>query len=145
MSSKKTNNWKNIWNKNERLNLIILDCLIKADGFDSGAGKFNVKDWESYVNKIYKILEINSEQSIFEVGCGSGAFLYPHYLNKGKVGGIDFSNQLIQIEKNFMKKSDFKCLDAEDICTSKKYDVCLSNSVFQYFSSYDQAEKIIQI
>ena len=30
--------WKEIWNKEERVNKIVLETLIKADGFDSGAG-----------------------------------------------------------------------------------------------------------
>ena len=30
--------WKEIWNKEERVNKIVLETLIRADGFDSGAG-----------------------------------------------------------------------------------------------------------
>ena len=36
--------WKQIWNKDERINKIILESLVKADGFNSGAGSFTIND-----------------------------------------------------------------------------------------------------
>jgi len=80
-------NWKKIWNKDDRINQIILECLIKADGFDSGAGSFSVEDWKIYTQEYFEKLGISSGDSIFDVGCGSGAFVYPLYLQKHKVGG----------------------------------------------------------
>ena len=50
--------WKQIWNKDERINKIILEGLIKADGFDSGAGSFTVDDWIIYTNELYDELNI---------------------------------------------------------------------------------------
>ena len=79
--------WKKIWNKNERIEKIILEMLIKADGFDSGAGSFGVDDWIDYTKNFYQKLEIKASDTIFDLGCGSGAFLYPLYLKKHKVGG----------------------------------------------------------
>jgi hypothetical protein len=81
--------WKKIWNKDERVNKIILESLIKADGFDSGAGSFTVNDWINYTNEFYKVLDIKSNDSLYDIGCGSGAFVYPLYLDNHKlvVGG----------------------------------------------------------
>ena len=79
--------WKDIWNKSERVNKIILEMLIKADGFDSGAGSFSVDDWIDYTNDFYNKLNIKKTDSIFDVGCGSGAFVYPLYLKNHNVGG----------------------------------------------------------
>jgi SAM-dependent methyltransferase len=79
--------WKEIWNKEERVNKIILESLIKADGFDSGAGSFSVDDWIVYTNELYKDLIIKQDDSIYDIGCGSGAFIYPLYLNNHKTGG----------------------------------------------------------
>ena len=80
-------NWKNIWNKNDRVNQIILECLIKADGFDGGAGSFSVKDWEKYTQEHFNRLGIRSGDTVFDIGCDCGAFLYPLYLQKHMVGG----------------------------------------------------------
>ena len=76
--------WKQIWNKDERINKIILEGLIKADGFDSGAGSFTVDDWIIYTNELYDELNISQNNSIYDIGCGSGAFLYPLYLQSYK-------------------------------------------------------------
>jgi len=79
--------WKKIWNKAERIDKIILEMLIKADGFDSEAGNFNVEGWIEYIKDFYHKLNIKEDDTIFDVGCGSGAFIYPLYLNNHKVGG----------------------------------------------------------
>ena len=72
-----SNKWQEIWNKKERLNKIILDLLIKADGFDHGSGKLDVNDWIKYTSSLYSLIGISTGDKIFEFGCGSGAFLYP--------------------------------------------------------------------
>ena len=79
--------WKEIWNKEERVNKIVLETLIKADGFDSGAGSFSVDDWNEYTQQAFIKLDIKENESIFDVGCGSGAFVFPLYLKNNKVGG----------------------------------------------------------
>ena len=89
--------WKEIWNKDERISKIILESLIKADGFDSGAGSFSVDDWIKYTNEFYHILKIKNTDSIYDIGCGSGAFVYPLYLKKHLVGVVDYSKILIDL------------------------------------------------
>jgi 2-polyprenyl-3-methyl-5-hydroxy-6-metoxy-1,4-benzoquinol methylase len=81
------NNWKDIWNKEDRVNDIVLQALVKADGFDEGAGSFNLDDWKAYTAKLFEKLNISNMSSIYDVGCGSGAFVYPLYLKNYKVGG----------------------------------------------------------
>jgi ubiquinone/menaquinone biosynthesis C-methylase UbiE len=68
--------WKRIWNEDERISKIILESLIKADGFDSGAGSFNVDDWITYTNELCDELNISKNNSFYDIGCGSGAFVY---------------------------------------------------------------------
>lgn len=80
--------WKKIWNKDDRINQIILECLVKADGFDSGAGSFTLEDWEKYQLEYIHKLDISPSDTIYDVGCGSGAFLYDLYLQKHSVGGL---------------------------------------------------------
>ena len=81
------NKWQEIWNKDERINKIILEMLIKADGFDSGAGSFDVNNWLEYTNYHFSKIDIKENDTIFDVGCGSGAFLFPLYLKNYKIGG----------------------------------------------------------
>jgi len=46
-----------------------------------------VEDWKKYTQEYFEKLGISSGDTIFDVGCGSGAFVYPLYLQKHRVGG----------------------------------------------------------
>lgn len=50
--------WKEVWDKDERVNKIILETLIKSDSFDSGSGSFGVDDWIEYINEFYTTIGI---------------------------------------------------------------------------------------
>ena len=58
-----------------KINEIILDCLIRCDGFDTLAGKFQPKKWIEYSERLIELAEINTNDSVFEIGCGSGILL----------------------------------------------------------------------
>ena len=123
----------------------VISHLIEADGFDSPTGRIHEFDWINYIEYLKKQLKISNNHSIYEIGMGSGAFLYPFYLSKNKVGGIDFSKKLVSIASNFMPKGDFCVRDALDLNIDNKYDIVLSNSVFFYFKNLNYAEKILEM
>lgn len=132
-----TLNWKEIWNRRsfsagEKLSL---DTLIKLDGFDSGAGRISSEDWQTYADIISDKLKIESGHSVYELGCGAGAFLYAlrekHAL---KVGGLDYSSALIEAATHAMPDGQFVAAEAKLLDTELAYDFVISNSVFHYFS-----------
>ncbi len=147
-------NWKRIWEKRKldpHLKLSIAD-LIAADGFDYGAGKISEENWRIYAKSLIDKLSIREKDSVYEVGCGSGALLYAlrEYLPI-KIGGADYSQNLIDIASryfddapNFIQSSspDFKCLEANKIDETLKYDILLSNGVFHYFD-LNYAEEVL--
>lgn len=135
--------WQEVWNKKDRVNDYVLDTLIKADGFDSGAGSFNLEDWKNYTNEHFQKLDIDVKDSIYDIGCGSGAFVYPLYLENHKVGGIDYSYVLIDLANTVMKESDFVNMEASKIDINKKYDIVVSHSVFHYFKDLDYAKNVV--
>jgi trans-aconitate methyltransferase len=137
-------NWKKIWNKRriEHGDVTLLS-LIRLDGFNKGAGNITLTNWLEFVNWIKDKLDIDKTDSIFEVGCGGGAFLYPFYKMDHKVAGIDYSSTLIKNIQKAIPDMDFRYCEAVKLNVSKKYDIVLSNSVFQYFDSYEYAESVI--
>lgn len=140
----KNNSWKDVWEKKSRLNTIVLDCMVKADGFDSVFGSLSVEDWRQYVQELFNLIGIKHTDSVFDVGCGSGAFLYDHFLSGGgSVGGVDYSSQLIDLARGFMHPSDFSVGEASAISEVQKYDVVISHSVFQYFDDFNMAETVL--
>jgi len=138
-------NWKEIWSRERRIpqEKPDIDFLIEMDGFNSGAGKIASQAWLEYVEGVAELTGLNQTKSIFEVGCGSGAFVFPFYLKGHRVGGIDYSSSLIDLAMYTMPDMDFSVQQAADLNILEKYDLVVANSVFQYFNSYDYAEEVI--
>ena len=129
------NNWKDIWNKrSSEADEINLQMLIQLDGYDGGAGKIHEKDWRVLTKRLGDKLEIKAGDSVFEVGSGSGAFLYSLMMDFDiKVGGIDFSAGLTEVARNIIPKGNFIMDEAINLSESPKYDHVISNGVFHYF------------
>lgn len=142
--------WYEIWNRrnSENLDSLELKDLIALNGFDSGAGKIEEEDWREYARWVSKKLELSQSNSIFEVGCGCGAFLFAlRDCVELEVGGIDYGAGLIKTAKSIFPEGDFQCLEAAQMDLSKKYDFVISNSVFHYFDesyAYDVLVKMLQ-
>lgn len=128
--------WHEIWNKRNlatQSEIALID-LLALDGFDSGAGKIDLIDWKEYSLKIAQKLQLKKADTLYEVGCGSGALLYAlRECVDITVGGNDYSTGLIKTAKLVFLDSDIQCLEARDIGSNPKYDFVISNSVFQYF------------
>jgi SAM-dependent methyltransferase len=140
-------NWKGIWNKRKSADFITPDLrnLIDLDGFDSGAGRVEVEDWQRNAWSIAQHLGLLNGDSVFEVGCGAGAFLYAlkqgHTIN---VAGIDYSANLLAAAKKAIPEGDFTMGEAKDINPDTKYDFVISHSVFHYFS-LDYANQVLEL
>ncbi len=138
------NSWDKIWNnKTEDINqLTILSRLIKVDGFDTGFGSIDEDAWRKYSEYVKHKLNIKDNESIYDVGCGAGAFLY-NFLNiTQKVGGIDYSKNHIEIALKYIEFGDFKFGQATDL-DAVPYDHVVSNSVFFYFPSFEYAHEVL--
>ncbi|MFD1992652.1 class I SAM-dependent methyltransferase [Paenibacillus nicotianae] len=138
--------WKEIWSRTRQLPAEKQDLqfLIEADGFNSGAGKIAAPDWLAYSSYVTQLAQISSNDSIYEIGCGSGAFLYPFYQQGHAVGGIDYSANLIEIANMVMPTMNFDVQEALQLDVSDSYDVVIANSVFQYFPSLTYATEVIE-
>ena len=126
------NKWHSIWNnRTTDHNEINLQTLINLDGFDSGAGKINAIDWTEYTKLLVDLLHIENGESVYEVGCGSGALLYSISEHVDiKAGGNDYSDRLINVAKEaFQIPDNFTCTEASQISTSP-------NLTTQYLAEY---------
>lgn len=149
------NNWKKIWN-NKKVsqidNFTEFDAfkeLKRADGFDVA-----VENEEEYYRCFYndwlcfydKIIELTGGiESVYEIGCGSGVNLFL-FKNRGvkNLGGIDYSESLATNSRNITGSDDIVHGDANTVNTDKKYDLVMSESVFQYFSGIEYAEVVLK-
>ena len=151
--------WKAIWEKREPDSSSITDLndaknvfmeLKRLDGFDVVNGGLSYDALMEQYEETKKNLFVNEDsfykdKSIFEVGCGSGANLYLFEQDNYKVGGVDYSEKLIETAVKVLKSDDVKCLEAKDISIVPEYDVTLSNSVFSYFPGYEYAKQVLEL
>lgn len=151
-----TNNWKDIWdsrvNKVNKSGLSDLDYLLTLDGSRNGkTTQIELEVWTNYVKDIVDNLRIRSGQSVYEVGVGAGAFLFTmnKLVKNLRLGGLDYSPNLIEIVKSYIK-GYFGVYEAKDIDKHLivNVDHMTSRGVFFYFpdESYaiDVVKKMIQ-
>jgi 2-polyprenyl-3-methyl-5-hydroxy-6-metoxy-1,4-benzoquinol methylase len=144
------NKWKQIWenrdtsfakNKNED----VLIKLIQADGFDGGGGNscITANSWRAYVSLIETELLVRKADSIFEVGCGCGAILYPLHKAGHKVGGLDYSETLVKKAQEILPDASLVTCEASLIDILPKYDFVIANSMFFYFPDFSYATLVL--
>lgn len=131
-------NWKEIYERKlsrdylkEKINL-----MIKYSGFE---GKLNPSDYLDFIDNEKD--DYPSRSKIFEIGCGCGLFL-SNFKNKGHLGGVDFSQELIDII-NLELEGSFVCESVENFnFNAFGYDTVVSFSVLQYLS-HETVEKVL--
>lgn len=148
------NEWQKIWNKREVISDKIIDEkemvleLKRLNGFESVGYELDYDSYKMQYEDTKKELMfgMGGVRSVFEVGCGSGANLYMFNKDGLKVGGIDYSESLIQSAKKVLPDAqELICNDAILMPTNNKYDAILSNSVFSYFEDESYAWKVLEL
>src|SRR5580704_5622526 len=76
--------------------------LMAADGLDTAFGSVGEEAWRSFVRAAASRLNLQREATVFEVGCGAGAFLYELDAIGCKVAGLDQSAALIDYARAAM-------------------------------------------
>lgn len=150
-------NWKRLWSgrtaeksilRSGNAEKIFME-LKRANGFDV------VKDGISYESFLEQHREMKerlsrglfngkSFQSVYEVGCGSGANLFLLECDGTTCGGIDYSESLLACAKQILRTTDIRCAEACELSAELKYDVVISVSVFGYFTDEGYAEAVLE-
>ena len=153
------NDWKKIWNNKsvvsngESVDEFQRFCeLKKANGFDvavDDSEKYYTSFYEGWIRFYERVMELSKGDinSVFEVGCGSGVNLYmfKNRLPEGcDFGGVDYSASMVESAKISTGCMDFECCGADAIDVETKYDIVMSESVFQYFESLEYAEIVLR-
>jgi trans-aconitate methyltransferase len=110
-----------------------------ADGYDTPFGKLGEDAWAGYVQHWAETVGLSRGESVFEVGCGAGAFLYELYRRGFDVAGIDLAPALIEAARKVMPEGRFNVGEASELSTEPPADLVLSCGVFIYFPSLEYA------
>ncbi len=117
--------------------------LLAADGFDSGFSRLSEASWSAGVRRLAAALRLTPGASVFEVGCGAGAFLYELERLGCEVSGVDLSPALIGKAAEAMPSGRFAVSDAAAFQVEPRVDAVISFGVFLYFSSLDYAAQVL--
>jgi trans-aconitate methyltransferase len=118
--------------------------LMAADGLDTGFGSVSEEAWRRFVLDTAATIGITAGCSVFEVGCGAGAYLYELYRQGCSVAGLDSSSALIGYAGQAMPEGQWQLADASQLDPSTKYDFVVSTGVFLYFPSLDYAQSVLE-
>jgi trans-aconitate methyltransferase len=118
--------------------------LMAADGLDTGFGSVSEEAWRRYVLDTAATLGITPGSSVFDVGCGSGAYLYELYRSGCAVAGLDSSSAQIGYARQAMPEGQWQLADASELDVSTQYDFVVSSAVFLYFPSLDYAHRVLE-
>lgn len=140
--------WLAVWQRRkctiDQTNADLLQALIDADGFDSGAGRIKADAWRSYVCSVADRLGLVPGKQVFEVGCGAGAFLYVLRELGASVSGIDYAENLVSIAQEAIPDGVFFHAEALNMPVADQVDHVLANSVFHYFPTEAYAETVLR-
>lgn len=135
--------WRGIWEARrlEPAQGSMLAQLLAADGFDTGFGTMPEPAWRDYVRRCAQRLGIAAADTLFEVGCGAGAFLYPLAESGCRVGGLDYSPALIALARAAIPSGDWQVGEAGTALAA--VDVVLASGVFLYLPSLEEAGRVL--
>lgn len=142
-----TNKWKKIWNDKVCHNEDVeLSELIKLDGFDSGFTGYSDQQWMDMTADAAMRSDLQNGDTILEVGCGSGAFLYCLDTKYDvRAYGLDYSRPLIKIAKKVIPTGHFTVCDANSYSYGHNFfNKIYSHGVFFYFESYEYALSVLE-
>jgi SAM-dependent methyltransferase len=140
-----TRSWHGIWSRRRPPGAAApgLEDLLAADGFDV-LGHVDVPAWQAYVDTVAERLGIAAGDSLFDVGCGAGAFLYPFHAAGHPVGGLDYSPPLLATARRAMPDGAFEEGEAIALRSAVRYDWVCANGLFLYFPDADYASGVLK-
>lgn len=140
------NRWKSVWDS-RRLDPsrgTLLAQLMAADGLDTGFGDVDEAPWREFVRGFANRFALQSDDRVFEVGCGAGAFLLDLHERGVAVAGADQSAALVEFARGAMPTGRFTVAEAAAFEVTEPFDVVVSCGVFLYFESHDYARAVVR-
>ena len=130
---------KDFWDKSA-------ECSTYAD--DIQTGMLSTNKHAAYYRKhqeeahFEKLIKLNKNMKILEVGCGTGRWAFYFAERVKKVVAIDLSDKMIEIARKKQKDSstknvEFHCLSAMDFEADEKFDFVYFSGVLQYIGDQD--------
>lgn len=142
-------NWQSVW-ENRSLDEGALDPVAEAlrlNGYDSPtAGNAVPSAFAAIVKEWGSRLGITRSDSVYEVGCGAGAFLalVRSSLGVTSLSGSDRSHALISAGQRLFPDFQLSAIEASEFPVLPEADHCVAFGVFMYFESQEYAAAVLE-
>ncbi len=145
MSGEPPRSWNSIWSSRvpKPTSTASLRDLVRADGFDTPFSFPDPDAWTEYVRRWSDRLALAPGSSVYEVGCGGGAFLLPLEELGMHVGGCDLSPALVDLARRVLDSSDLDVCEGAMAPVTPQYDTVIAHGVFQYFPDLSYARQVL--
>tara|TARA_B110000037_G_scaffold33801_1_gene40818 strand:- start:3089 stop:4090 length:1002 start_codon:yes stop_codon:yes gene_type:complete len=121
-------NWSDIW---EKKGLSDTDDLYLLNGYEET--NFEPK---LLIERVISILNINLNDTIVEIGCGSG--LLSQYLTNYEYLGVDKSLSLVNKHIKLLHNAVLNFSSSESIFKDNYFKYCICNSMLEYMNDMDE-------
>lgn len=108
--------------------------------------KWEVTSNDSYLNKFYEFADIEKNDRVIDIACGSGDFLIACSEKIGKSKGIDISKKLIEIARISSKNKhvnnlsfEVKNIEQEENIKGESYEAIVCRMAMHHFEHTDLA------
>ncbi len=143
------NNWRTIWERKgaeaEDATTSGIRALLQANGYDTDCSDITPAAWAAFVDRVLNRLGANPGDTLFEVGCGAGAFLLACHDRGLTVAGCDYSSTLAALASRALPDSLIMCRQASELPALPRYDFVVSAGVFHYFPDLEYAARVIDV
>lgn len=90
-----------------------------------------------YGKGLLEFIPDNKEQSILDLGCGTGTLTAQLYNLCGKIIGVDSSSSMIDKAKKEYRNIEFMVCDALNLPFESEWDIVFSNAVFHWINDHN--------
>ena len=138
--------WKEIWEARrvDSTSGSVLARLMSAGGFDTPFAAASDEAWLQHVSRTAAAIGIVPGCSVFDVGCGAGAYLFDLHQRGCSVAGLDGSSTLIRLAAEAMPLGTWIHADAAELDDRERYDFVVASGSFHCFPSLEYAQAVIE-
>lgn len=145
-------NWKDVWNSRhlpstpQSIDADPLEVALRLDGYDTTMAKgLTPASMRNLASRWADRVDFKPGDSLYEVGCGSGAFLAAadDVNDISRVAGSDYSSSLIDGGKELFPRLDLEVHEASQIPRDPTFTHVACVGAFMYFGSLDYATQAL--
>jgi ubiquinone/menaquinone biosynthesis C-methylase UbiE len=132
-------NWESVWNKRtEVIQEYPIEELLRLNGYDQAQSRLTPETVYQACELFAENMGLGESDSVYELGCGSGAMLHYFKHTNHRVGGCDLSESLAKIAEKTLG-GEFSSCPANEISCGGRWDHVMAFGLFMYFPDYDYA------